>query len=428
MKKSTKRLFLGLGLALLSGNAVAQNGIEQIIVEKYYIANAADAAASLGTLPVGSVTYRVYVDMLPGYKFQALYGDANHPLKFTTTTSFFNNEDRGATTANAIPSGQLKMNTVALDSWFSVGASATGQFGVLKSDDNGAANLLTTTTPATVLKNTAAALGIPLATQDGNMAGSPEAVTFVGFDPTGGGFDATSQFGNQFITSDGAISALSGAAGPTAANRILIGQFTTDGIFRFELNIQVGTPTPGVSQKFVAKNAGAGEISIPTLILEPNVPPTIALTNPTNNQQIVTGTSVNLTANATDSDGTISKVNFYVDGVKVGEKTSAPYSLPYTAVVGNHAITATAIDNKDDSTTTAPVNIVVANNQAPTISVVSSANNAIVGDVLTFTATANDVDGSVASVEFFVNNVSIGTDNTAPFAQTWTSTTGAHVI
>jgi hypothetical protein len=32
MKKSTKRLFLGLGLALLSGNAVAQNGIEQIVV------------------------------------------------------------------------------------------------------------------------------------------------------------------------------------------------------------------------------------------------------------------------------------------------------------------------------------------------------------------------------------------------------------
>ena len=428
MKKSTKRLFLGLGLALLSGNAVAQNGIEQIVVEKYYIANAADAAASMGTLPVGSVTYRVYVDMLPGYKFQALYGDANHPLKFSTTTSFFNNEDRGATTANAIASAQLKNNTVALDSWFSVGASATGQFGVLKSDDNGAANLLSTTNPTTVLKNTAAALGIPLTTHDGNMAGSPEAVTFVGFDPTGGVFDATSQAGNQFLTTDGAISALSGATGPTSSNRILIGQFTTDGVFRFELNIQVGTPTPGVSQKFVAKNPGAGEISIPTLILEPNVPPTISITNPTNNQQIVTGTNVNITANATDSDGTVSKVNFYVDGNKVGESSASPYTFPYTATVGNHAITATAIDDKGDSTTTAAVNIVVANNQAPTISVVSSANNAIVGDVLTFTATANDVDGSVASVEFFVNNVSIGSDNTAPFSQTWTSTTGAHVI
>ena len=328
MKKSTKGLFLGLGLALLGGNAVAQNGIEQIVVEKYYIANAADAAASLGTLPVGSVTYRVYVDMLPGYKFQALYGNAAHPLKFSTTTSFFNNEDRGATTANGIPSTQLKNNTVALDSWFSVGASATGQFGVLKSDDNGAANLLTTTNPTTVLKNTAAALGIPLATQDGNMAGSPEAVTFVGFDPAGGVFDATSQFGNQFITSNGAISALNGATGPTASNRILIGQFTTDGVFRFELNIQVGTPTPGVSQKFVAKDPAADEISIPTLILEPNVPPTIAITNPTNNQQIVTGTNVNITANATDSDGTVSKVNFYVDDVKIGETTSSPFTFP----------------------------------------------------------------------------------------------------
>ena len=42
--------------------------------------------------------------MLPGYRFQTLYGNSDHPLKISTTTSFFNNEDRGATTANAIKS------------------------------------------------------------------------------------------------------------------------------------------------------------------------------------------------------------------------------------------------------------------------------------------------------------------------------------
>ena len=176
MKK--KNLLLGLGLALFGTVAQAQNGLEQIVVEKYYISTAADAAGSVGTLPVGSVTYRVYADMLPGYKFQALYGNGDHTLKVSTSTTFFNNEDRGATTPATIPSAQLKNNTVALDSWFSVGASAAGQFGVLKSDDNGAVNLVSANS---LLKNNAVKMGIPLTTQDGNLAGSPEAVTLVGF-------------------------------------------------------------------------------------------------------------------------------------------------------------------------------------------------------------------------------------------------------
>ena len=87
MKK--KNLLLGLGLALFGTVAQAQNGLEQIVVEKYYISTAADAGASVGgNLPAGSVTYRVYAYMLPGYKFQALYGNGDHTLKVSTTTSF----------------------------------------------------------------------------------------------------------------------------------------------------------------------------------------------------------------------------------------------------------------------------------------------------------------------------------------------------
>jgi hypothetical protein len=238
MKK--KNLLLGLGLVLFGTVAQAQNGLEQIVVEKYYISNSADAGGSVGALPAGSVTYRVYADMLPGYKFQALYGNSDHTLKVSTSTTFFNNEDRGATTANAIASNQLKNNTVALDSWFSVGASAAGQFGVLKSEDDGLANLVLANT---LLKNNAVKMGIPLTTQDGNMAGSPEAVTLVGFGTELNIFDVVSQAGSSIALNNHAISALSGATGPTASNRILLGQFTTDGIFRFEFNIQIGTPT-----------------------------------------------------------------------------------------------------------------------------------------------------------------------------------------
>ena len=103
-----KKIIPSLSLILLSTFAQAQNGLEGVIVEKYYISNAADAAGSVGALPAGSVTYRVYADLLPGYKFQVLYGVAAHPLKITSTANFFNNEDFGAVTPNSISLNNTK--------------------------------------------------------------------------------------------------------------------------------------------------------------------------------------------------------------------------------------------------------------------------------------------------------------------------------
>jgi hypothetical protein len=423
MKKTTKKIVLGLGLSLLGTAVQAQDGLERIIVEKYYIATKADSDGSNGTLPVGSVTYRVYADMLPGYKFQALYGNSDHALKVNTSTTFFNNEDRGASTANAIGSSFLKSNTVALDSWFSVGASATGQFGVLKSEDNGVENLITSNS---LLKNNNSKLGIPLTTQDGNIAGSPEAVTVLGFDPAGGIFDNVSQAGNSFILTDGAISALKGATGPTASNRVLLGQFTTDGVFSFEFNIQIGTPTGG-PQKYVVSNPINGEKTIASLKYETNELPSVSITSPANNATFLTGAIANITASASDIDGTITQVEFFVDGTSLGIDNVAPYENSYATTTGAHILTAVAKDNKGDSTISEVVNIVVSDNIAPTVSVKVSPT-AMTGEMISINADAIDSDGTVASVEFFVDNVSIGKDNSIPFSINWNATLGTHTI
>jgi chitodextrinase len=416
------KLVLALGFVTFQFLGFSQNGLEKIIVEKYYIATAADSEGSLGILPEGSTTYRVYVDMLPGYKFQALYGNADHALKINTSTAFFNNEDRGATTANAIASTKLKSNTVALDSWFSVGASATGQFGVLKSEDNGAVNLLTLNT---LLKNNTAAMGIPLTTQDGNQAGSPEAVTFVGFDPSGGVFDNASLQGNSFQTNDGAISALSGATGPTAENRVLIGQFTTNGVFTFELNIQIGTPT-GVPEKYVASNPVNGELSIPSLILSGNNPPIVEVTSPSNDAKLKTGVATTITANATDTDGTITSVEFFEDGKSIGVDNTAPYSIAYTPTEGSHTISALATDNKSAQTTSSVINILVSNNIPPVITITAPKIAHL--ETVTINATASDADGTIKEVAFYIDSVLVGTDVTAPYSYAWTSVLGKHSV
>ena len=162
-----KKNILGLGLLLLGTFAHAQNGLDSVIVERFYISDANDAAgstsASAGTLPIGSVTYRIYADMQPGYKFEALYGVTTHELRLSTTTTFFNNEDRGAIVPNGITVNYTKNNTVMLDSWFSVGATAIGKVGVLKSEDTDG----TIGNTDALLVNNDPLAGIPLTTQDG---------------------------------------------------------------------------------------------------------------------------------------------------------------------------------------------------------------------------------------------------------------------
>src|ERR1035437_321840 len=150
-------LFVGISL-----NAQSTKGLEKVIVEKYYVSNAADANASAGKLPVGSVTWRVYVDMLPGYKFLTAFGDTKHSLSISTTTTFFNNEDRGSITPGFTKTN-AKNNTVMLDSWLTAGAACAGNFGVLKSDDDGVATIVNADG---VLQNADPSAGIPLRSEE----------------------------------------------------------------------------------------------------------------------------------------------------------------------------------------------------------------------------------------------------------------------
>lgn len=260
MKKSLLSASLILGSITLGAQ-----GLENIIVETYYVSDANDATVNDlgGELPVGSVTRRIYVDMLPGYKLQAIYGLPNHELRIATSTLFFNNIDRGATTPT-YTKNQAKDNTVMLDTWVSVGAACSGNFGVLKSADDGVA---TNTNNDGVLQNDAAAAGIPLTVQDGLLLVtglSPQPVTTLGLDAQLALFDAENA-GPVFSSFDGSWAALQGATGPNPeTNQVLIAQITTDGTLTFELNIQIGTPDGGV-ERYVASNPVDAEVLFPAL-------------------------------------------------------------------------------------------------------------------------------------------------------------------
>ncbi len=429
-----KKIFIAALLNLIAFFTSAQNGLENIIVEKYYVSNAADQTGSIGDLPIGSVTYRIYADMLPGYKFQAAYGVPGHTLLFTTSTAFFNNEDRGATTPTYTKT-QARANTVMLDSWLSVGAACTGNFGILKSEDNvasGGATVINSTVPP-ILQNNDPAAGIALTIQDGIYAGTPEAVTFVGLSVSDlDVFDAVSNVNDTFITANASWASLNGSTGPIpATNKVLIAQITTDGTFHYELNIQIGTPTGG-TQNYVAMNPVGSEISLPSLMGTlggSNINPTVGITSPSNGASFLTGSTVAITANAGDADGTVSSVEFFVDAVSIGIDNTAPYSINYTAVSGTHTLTAKATDNSNGQTTSAGIPITVNSNPPPSVNITSPANGAtfLAGTLIPINANASD-NGSITNVEFFVDGISIGIDNTSPYSINYTITNGSHTL
>ena len=263
-----KALLLSLLSLLFSSiTSYAQQGLEKVIVEKYYISNAYDTSSNnyAGNLPVGSTTYRIYADLLPGYKFLAAYGSPEHTLKIATTTNFFNNTDHGAIIPNVIPYRTLRKNTVMLDSWLSVGAAGEDCYGILKTDDD---TLETIKHEKKFLANTKKPMGISLVEKDGIVRHeNVPRPFFFHIDSAVKIFDGNHP-GGLFEIKNGAWACLGGSKGADSLtnNRVLIAQVTTDGELSFDLNIQVATPIKGVSQRFVARNPIEDEICIPSLI------------------------------------------------------------------------------------------------------------------------------------------------------------------
>ena len=107
-----KKITLSLLCALIGAFAHATNGLKGIIVEKYYVTDANDSTVSAnaagGVLPAGSITWRIYVDMLSGYKFKTAYGSSTHTLFINSTAPFFNDENYGDATPNGITANHMK--------------------------------------------------------------------------------------------------------------------------------------------------------------------------------------------------------------------------------------------------------------------------------------------------------------------------------
>jgi hypothetical protein len=91
-----------------------------------------------------------------------------------------------------------------------------------------------------------------------------------------------------------------------------------------------------------------------------NVAPTVSLTAPTNGASLTAPASFNLTATASDSDGTITNVKFYADGNLLSTDSNSPYAGTFASSdIGTHSLTAVATDNGGATTTSTAVSVSV---------------------------------------------------------------------
>jgi hypothetical protein len=132
----------------------------------------------------------------------------------------------------------------------------------------------------------------------------------------------------------------------------------------------VHTAVPGVYMLVIVDSEGVPSVarmvtldgSAPPPPPPPNQPPTVSLTSPANGAVFTAPAKISLAATAADTDGSVARVEFFSGTTKLGEDTSAPYTLQWNAgpsTAGTHTLTARATDNAGAPTTSTARTITV---------------------------------------------------------------------
>ena len=119
------------------------------------------------------------------------------------------------------------------------------------------------------------------------------------------------------------------------------------GIYKFELFLTASNTTVKDAVYVNVQNGSNGL-------------PSVSITSPDDGDVFVLGDTVEITASASDFDGTIAKVEFYQGNTKLGEDSTQPYTFSWSnPAVDSYSITAKAIDNDAGTATSSPISITV---------------------------------------------------------------------
>jgi Bacterial Ig domain len=176
-----------------------------------------------------------------------------------------------------------------------------------------------------------------------------------------------------------------------------------------------------------AEGAGQWSVSDPVNITVSNTLPTITITSPTNGWVELGPATVTITADVSDPESLVTKVNFLANDHLLGSVSSAPYTLVVTNLgVGNYDLVASAVTGVGH-VDSAKVSISLTND-TPVVTLTSPATNITVpvGTPIALAATATDGASPIAFVSFLADGFPIGRVSNAPYALNWTNAFPGH--
>lgn len=154
-----------------------------------------------------------------------------------------------------------------------------------------------------------------------------------------------------------------------------------------------------------------GAVTTKTITNRINNPPSVSLTSPTGSSPTIRPVDIKFSATASDSDGTISKIQFFGDkndgSTLLGEVTKPPYEFVWkNPEVGAYKVKAVAFDNDDADTSTQILGVRVSS----TPQVVIKPTTSVVNDPVAsagFDVTVSDEVGDIKIVQFYKNSTEI---------------------
>ncbi|MEL7160918.1 MAG: polysaccharide lyase family 7 protein, partial [Bacteroidota bacterium] len=144
-----------------------------------------------------------------------------------------------------------------------------------------------------------------------------------------------------------------------------------------------------------------------------NYAPSVSITSPTNGTNFAPGSDVEITVDATDSDGTIASVEFFEGSTLLGEDTTAPYSFTWSGVAeGEYTLTVRATDNEGGIKTSLSTGITISEQVSVTgVDFVESTAAVVVGGTLQLAAVVAPANATNQGVVFVSDDPSIATVN-----------------
>lgn len=134
---------------------------------------------------------------------------------------------------------------------------------------------------------------------------------------------------------------------PTAPYELSIGQLIP-GTYRYHAVAHDSSSATGESPAVVVT------------VLAPNTAPTVTLVSPADGSSYSEPASLLLEAVASDSDGAITRVDFYREGIYLGTDAVSPYNLALTGLTtGSYNFLARATDDSGSSTDSAAIKIAI---------------------------------------------------------------------